>query len=221
MLDTLLATIAPHLCFGCGKTGTVLCDNCKYNITSEPFAACIVCGRPAGYENLCQGCHTGYSRAWCVGQRTEVLKRLLDAYKFERVQAASKVLAELLSERLGRLPPSAVIVPVPTISAHIRQRGYDHMAAIAWHLVRLQAVPAVPLLARRSSTVQRGAGRAQRQRQAEQAYRLQRTPDPGATYVLIDDITTTGATLNAAARTLRQGGARAVWAAVLASQPLD
>jgi len=156
-----------------------------------------------------------------VGEREGGLKNLIDKYKFERGYAAYKPLAELLVARIGTLPPDCTLVPIPTISKHIRVRGYDHALLLARQLGRLQGRPVRPLLRRKGSAVQHKATRRQRIIRAKNAFEVKFPLRADTTYVLIDDVYTTGATLEYAAETLLNAGARKVWAAVVARQPLD
>lgn len=221
MFDHLIAPIAPHPCCGCGKIGALLCDNCNYNISSDAFYGCILCGASAGLKGVCESCAPPFSRAWCVGERSGELKKLIDDFKFERVRAAHKPLARLLCEQIGQLPEDAVVVPVPTVAAHVRQRGYDHALLLARAVAKYQGAPLKRLLVRSTASRQRGATKTERDRQASRAFKARGTVEPGRVYVIVDDITTTGATLRHAARVLRGAGANEVWVAAVARQPLD
>jgi ComF family protein len=222
MIDHLLALIAPHHCSGCTKIGTLLCDNCKYDITSEPFGACVACGKNlAGPSGICTACKVPYERAWCVGERQEALRRLIDAYKFYNAKAASRTLADLLDATLPELPASTVIVPVPTVSSHIRERGYDHMALIAKALARRRGLAVDFSLTRKTRTKQRDAGRRQRIKQAKEAFECRQSLAGHKTYLLIDDVVTTGSTVKYAAKTLRDAGAEHIWVVAISRQTLD
>jgi ComF family protein len=221
MFDSLLSAIAPHLCCSCGKTGAVLCDNCKYDISLEYFEGCLACGSPAAVRGVCKICITPYSRAWCVGERSGVLRDVIDGYKFYNNYAAHRDLASLLSGCIGVLPPECVIVPVPTVSSHIRQRGYDHTLLLAKRLAKLQDVAAKSLLRRKTSSTQRGQGRKKRLSQARKAFGAKGKLDQDMIYLLVDDVVTTGSTLFYAAQALRDAGAGDVWVAAIARQPLD
>lgn len=217
----LVDLFAPHYCCSCGAIGAVLCEYCKYNIVSEPYEGCILCRhitKPS--ENLCDTCSASFTHAWVVGSRTGSLKKIIDDYKFERTRAAYRVLSEVFAAILPALPTDIEIVPVPTINRHVRIRGYDHMYLIARRLARSRGLPYSRCLRRATSTVQRGANRTVRQQQAASAFTT-RNVRMGARYLLIDDVSTTGATLEHAARALRAAGAREVWVAVLATQPLE
>ena len=221
MLDRLLSILAPHYCSGCGNQGGLLCGNCKYDIISDMTAGCVVCGAPAAADGICGSCRTHYDRAWLIGERKGSLQRLIGLYKFERARAGHEALADLLHAALPQLPADAVVVPVPTLPAHIRQRGYDHMWLIARRFARLRGLPVQRQLVRTSTTVQRGATAKVRRQQAKDAFGHVGTVSAGVPYVLIDDVMTTGATIEYAAKELRAAGAAQVWVAVIARQTLD
>ena len=223
MIDTLLQIIAPHYCYGCGEIGRVLCGNCKYNIIDDRFEGCIVCLRAVGPVGVCGNCRTSYTRGWVVSERTDTTERLIDAYKFRHHKGAAPALADLLHEVVPDLSlvESVVVVPVPTIATHIRRRGYDHIDLVARRFARLRGLPYARALRRQTNTVQVGSSRLQRIENAQQAFRVHRELDPRAIYLLIDDVVTTGATLQYAAKALTDAGAGEVWVAALARQTLD
>lgn len=221
MLNKALSLLAPHHCYGCQKIGTLLCDNCKYNITNESFSGCLVCRKAAGPRGLCGSCHVPYWRVWCVSERVDELARLIEGYKFNRQVDAARILGKLIAEQLPSLASNTVVVPVPTIAPHIRQRGFDHTRLIADEIAKQHKLVVQPVLRRRENSVQRHASRRQRFLQAKQAYRIDLDLSPEMTYLLVDDVFTTGATLMAATEVLQAAGAKRVWVAVGARQPLD
>ena len=221
MLDILLSFIAPHHCCGCDKIGGLLCGNCKYNIIYETKNICLVCQRPCGAIGLCNTCRVSYSRAWCVGERKDALQRLIGLYKFERTKSAYLVLADLLALTLPDLPDDIVVVPVPTVPSHIRQRGYDHTLLFVRRLARIKHLKLSRVLIRATNTTQRHTNASRRKSQAEQAFTVSQTLDKNTTYLLIDDVATTGATLRYAAEALKNAGAGDVWVAAIAHQVMD
>lgn len=220
MIDKMLQIVAPHYCCGCGLVGSLLCQNCKFNITDEPFDGCLVCGQPST-AGICNNCKTSYSSAWCVAERRDGLERLINDFKFNRAKVAYRDLAELIDQVIPQLPANTVLVPVPTVSAHIRARGYDHTLLIAKQLGHQRRISVQTPLQRQHSKMQRGASKQVRLDQAKTAFGYTKQLSADVAYLLIDDISTTGATLRYAAQALRQAGAETVWVAVIARQPLD
>ena len=99
MLDRLLDVFAPHICCSCGRQNALLCEYCHYDIVSEAFHRCIVCLKPTVDTNLCSRCRPAavYDDAWCVNERSDGLKELIDRYKFDRARAGAAILASPVS----------------------------------------------------------------------------------------------------------------------------
>ena len=223
MIDKLLTFVAPHHCCGCGEVGHPLCVSCINNIIDEPFTQCVACLRPSVRSSgLCHKCRLPYSRAFVGGSHTGTLDMAIDSYKFMMVREMSKSLTAVVDAFLPELPQNAVLVPVPTIATHVRERGFDHTKMLVRDIAAIRKYSyATSLLCRRTQTVQRGASARERNWQAEKAFRVRGKVDDAKIYVLVDDVMTTGATLRYGAETLRQAGAKEVWILVLARQILS
>lgn len=220
MATRLIDTIAPHYCYSCGRIGAVLCEYCKYDIVSEPFERCIICLKPQTKRgNLCVTCKMPYSRAWCVGDRANALKLVIDTYKYESTRAVSITFADLLNNILPHLPPDTRVVGIPTASDHVRIRGFDHMAVLARRFAKKRGLVAVAPLERITNEHQYGSGRRARIAQAKRAFRCQEVDF--VPHLLIDDVYTTGSTLRYASMALLEAGASEVYVAVLSRQPLE
>ena len=221
MLDWFLSIVAPHHCCGCGKVGGLLCSHCRNNIISEPYDVCMNCGLQAWRDGVCDRCRVDYQKAWIVGPYHETLGSIVRQVKFDAARAGLDEIARLIADRLPVLPDDVCIVPMPTIRRHIRLRGFDHTNYIARRLSRLKGLPVARRLERRHNAVQVGASRSRRRKQAREAFCLVGIIDPTLTYLLVDDVVTTGASMREAAKILRKGGARNVWAVCLAREALD
>lgn len=219
MFDKALQIIAPHLCLGCGKIGSLLCSSCRYDIVSEPFNGCMVCQRPTT-SGICARHRSPIDSAWISGERDDVLARVIDAFKFERCKSAYRDLSEVLLETLPIIPVDTVVTSIPTVRSHIRERGYDHALLIAKAVAKRRRLPYKPLLRRQTNAKQRGANRKERFRQAEDAFAAIDMSVP-AKVLIVDDVVTTGATLHFAAKLLKEAGAEEVIVAAIAKQPLD
>lgn len=202
MLDRILSVVAPHYCCECGEIGSSLCPSCKYD---------IVDGKSFELNH----------RVRVVGSYKGVLGTLIKGLKFERNINAAKVLGSLLNECLPDYGTNVIVVPVPTVDRHIRQRGYDHMMLIAKEFAKLRGYKISGELKRNSSDVQVGASAKQRHDQAKNAFSVSSQIDPKTTFLVIDDVLTTGATLRYAVRSIHKVGARRVRAVAIARQTLD
>jgi len=220
MIDKMLSLVAPHPCSGCGKVGSLLCDDCKSDIISHPFIGCIVCDGPS-YNGVCRKHHLPYKKAWVVGERRDTLQRLISSFKFQNAKEGAAVLATLLDERLPHLPENTVVVPIPTIAPHVRQRGYDHTRLIAKQFAKRRHLDWEPLIQRKDKSIQKNAGRLLRKRQATKAFYIKGAVDPRTHYLVVDDVITTGATLEYASQLLKDAGATSIWVGAIARQPLD
>ena len=114
----------------------------------------------------------------------------------------------------------AVLVPLPTIRRHIRERGFDHMLMLARELCRMdENLWLEPVLERLNKTVQVGKSAKVRGEQAKRAYGVKREEKlrRDVHYVLFDDVWTTGSSMRAAAEVMRNAGACKISALVLMS----
>lgn len=152
----------------------------------------------------------------------EPLDRLLPRFKFHHDLAAGALLSALMVQALRRDPPADwpdALVPVPLHRARLRQRGYDQALELARPLARSCGLPLrADLLQRVHATrAQSELDAAARRRNLRRVFEV-RGGVP-AHVVLVDDVMTTGATLEAAARALRRAGVARVDAWVCARVP--
>ncbi len=218
-----LDLIAPHSCRGCGRLGSVLCDRCKNYIIKSHQNLCPNCKKPKSTPK-CPDCHD-LPKTFVLGERSDILGLLIHDLKYHSVRAIAKPLAELLNATLPTVSGKVIIVPLPTIAKHVRARGLDHTLLIAKHLTKLRSenCEVQKLLLRDQNTVQVGTDQKTRIKQADRAYKINpRIPiDTQATYLLLDDVWTTGASLRSAEKKLRNAGARNIQFIILALSRID
>ena len=116
-----------------------------------------------------------------------VLKEIISLYKYNSVRACGEVLAQMVAECV-QIPRDAVIVPLPTIGRHIRERGLDHTAHLAKHLALLFGCKMRRILVRNNNCTQVGASLTERRAQAKTAYTLKKDVDRLQNYYLVDDV---------------------------------
>ncbi|HEX3568543.1 MAG TPA: phosphoribosyltransferase family protein [Candidatus Saccharimonadales bacterium] len=142
---------------------------------------------------------------------------MIAGLKFARAQAAAADIAMQMAHLHADMAPT-VITHLPTASRRIRLRGYDQSALIARSLAQQLRIPYIPLLIRMSQHRQVGESRAARQAAARNLFRAKTMPLVRRAHVLVvDDVITTGASLEAAASVLRAAGAARVDAITFAA----
>ncbi len=218
-----LDLIAPHSCRGCGKLGSVFCDCCKKNLTKTFLNICPNCKSKNPTGN-CPNC-TDLPPTYVIGERSEPLSILIHDLKYYSNRSIKNPLAELLDSILPKYHGKIIVVPLPTINKHIRARGLDHTLLIAKKLTKLRGenYQVQKLLLREKDTVQVGTDKKTRILQAEDAYKLNSKfkLNPKATYLLLDDVWTTGATMRSAIKKLREFGAHKINLVLLAFSHID
>lgn len=205
MLADLLDLVLPRDCAGCRLPGRVLCGACAAEMGSPRRHRPDPC--PAGLPPLVAA--AAYDGA---------VRAALLAHKERGRLGLAAPLGEALARAVRQLdpPPGAVLVPVPSSPAAVRERGQDHARRLAAAAARrVPAVRARALLrpARRVAD-QSGLSSLQRAANLSGALRATRRLD-GLAVVVVDDVVTTGATLVEATRALQAAGADVVGAAVV------
>jgi ComF family protein len=177
---------------------------------------------------LCTDCAAGLAFVECqaFGQLRRVAaatpyetiaKDLVWQLKFQGAQAAASVMAELMAGLLRPADSQQFIVPVPTATRRVRQRGYDQAKLLARQLAKRTGLRYMDCLRRQGQAHQVGSSRQQRLQQLQTAFRLKSGYDMRERQViLVDDVLTTSATLEAAAEVLKIAGVRYVDAIVFA-----
>lgn len=217
-IDKLVSIFAPHLCLVCGDEPILLCGACNEQLQYQP-SICSGCGQLSKGFSTCRRCrkHQPTEVIYIRTPYTQAARELVAKAKYERSYAAHKAMAVAV---LGCLPEVFVdftVVAVPTISPHVRSRGYDHVELMAKKIAKQLGLPYARLLERTINIQQVGKTRQERLKQLRGAVRANgKAPKR---ILLIDDVTTTGATLAECGRTLKRAGAKHVYAAVFARTP--
>jgi ComF family protein len=213
LLTPLLALLAPHDCVGCGAEGMLLCYQCQSQLV-PPTRRCYSCHIKAGGWKTCRICLLASPlwRVQSVAQYDGFAKDLLWKLKFGRAVAGAQEIGRLLAAAWEVSTDRSILVTsVPTAPVRVRQRGYDQAALIAKAFAVEAGFVYAPLLRRSGKQKQVGANKAQRMQQIQNAYRPINTRHTnGSAILIIDDVLTTGATLESCAKVLVRAGARSV-----------
>ncbi len=237
----ILDMVLPNRCVRCQREGGIFCDRCKKYISI--INPGYVMNDMYGFEKLLIA---GLKEGWFERMvRDFKYKGRRDYGEFLAEKLGEVIFGEVkrmrfgdeLSNKSGEVTCGVlrkveteikeirqiVLVPLPTIRKHIRERGFDHTLRLCFELEnflqkRLDdfgiSVEYQSLLVRKNKTVQVGKEKKERVKQAEKAYGIREGVEieNKTLYILVDDVTTTGASLAAAKKILQ---ANLVWAAVL------
>jgi ComF family protein len=218
MLAQLLALIAPPRCAACAAptgAGRRLCRECHGQLPWLRGAVCGRCALPVPCGPPCPAQRAAFASAWSPVAFEGPARALVHALKFHGRTAAAELMAVHIVANAppGVLGSAATLVPAPTHPQRRRERGFDQAQLLARALARRTGLPVRAALSRDGpATRQVGAGRAQRRSSVRVAVR----GSVAGRVVLVDDVHTTGATLNACARALRVAGAGEVVAVAYA-----
>ena len=218
----ILDLLFPPRCVGCRETGVSLCARCReeFELIEPPF--CPHCGRPRSNSRLCPLCQHDPLRidgVRSVAYHDGVLREAIHGFKYSNLRDLAIPLGELMSDYWRKRPlPAGILVPVPLHHGRLRERGYNQAALLTRELGKTVGLPiSEDSLARvRATRPQVELGPQERKENVYGAFRCSDVQLKGKRILLIDDVCTTGATLQACSIALKQAGARSVWALTLA-----
>lgn len=224
--QTILNLIFPPRCVGCKTVGSWLCPDCCDKIPYLADPVCEHCGRPKPTASLvCRQCQRhpleaiDGIRAVASYVDNNPLQLAIHFLKYHNHQAIAAILAQMLAEAYRRYQLSAeLIVPIPLHSSRFRERGYNQSELLARQLGKLLDLPVrTDLVVRSRATESQVKLSFQARRQnVRDAFACQPGPLSERIILLVDDVCTTGSTLDACARPFKEKGVSAIWGLTLA-----
>jgi len=186
---------------------------------------CPKCGSHQASGILCSNCRA--TQTEIDGIRSPfrfdgVTRQAIHQLKYSSLKAISHCLAELLANYLESNPlPGEVLVPVPLHPKRLRERGYNQSKLLAWKLGELINVPVIEdclIRVKEAKPQVKAANLDERQRNVIDAFSCRNARVSGKQVILIDDVCTSGATLESCAQALKSKGAISVWGLTLARE---
>jgi ComF family protein len=220
-----LDLVFPPRCVGCGGTGVFLCEACIASLPQADGPRCSRCWRPGRSLGICLECRAAppaFDGLRAAFVYEGVARELVRALKYRGAMALAVPMASLLAEAVRKQGlPVEVVVPVPLSGLRRRTRGYNQAESLARALGRELRLPVRSRAVRRrrhTPPQARSADAEERRRNVAGAFVCRETSIAGLSVLLVDDVTTTGATLAACAGALKEGGIRSVWALAFATE---
>jgi ComF family protein len=221
--NRLLDLLFPVRCAGCGRAGELLCPACRAQVRPVPQPVCIRCGQPVAVPGRCAGCAAGQfhvSALRAAGIYTEPLSQVIQRFKYEGRPELHQPLGQLLAGYWrDRSVTVDLVAAVPLHENRQRARGFNQSQLLATALCRQVGLPLLQpgVLCRARDTEQQMLLKpAERRANVQDAFRWTGPPLDGSKVLLIDDVATTGSTLEACAEALLAAGAGKVWALTVA-----
>ena len=222
--QALLDLVYPPRCVACQGPGGLFCSACQESIEFIQPPICPLCGQSTTTGQLCRSCRSKplqIDGIRAVGYLEGGLRTAIHRFKYSNLRPLAAPLAKLAMEYLNHhRPPVQALVPVPLHAGRLRERGYNQAALLARQMGDATGLPVVDgaLLRVKSTVPQVGLSADRRRHNVEGAFQCGGAGLKGKSVLLVDDVCTTGATLEACSIALRHAGAERVWALVLARE---
>jgi len=209
MLRAVLDLLVPPLCWACRQpAGDRLCEACRLRLPwIEPLA-------PRRRGSVLR-------QHWAPLEFEGPARALVHALKFDCATGLAELMARQIVDALPprAFPPDAALVPVPASPARLRQRGFDHADLLAVELAKLVLLPLQRPLKRDSALARGQRGLSRSDRLSGRGLQLRAVRTAPLRVVLVDDVCTTGATLEICAAALLAGETTGVSAVTYCAVP--
>ena len=215
----------PRICVGCGRIGDYICVTCAAHMPLLHGPICPHCGQPQASGILCPLCAgqlSSISSIRSVFRFEGIVRAAIHELKYRNLRAIVPTLAAYLGAyALENGTLADFVVPVPLHPQRQRRRGYNQAELLARELGYAQGTPAAVSSLKRTgggaSQVRTGS-MSERRRNVADAFTCMDASFSGKRILLVDDVCTTGATLEACAVALRAAGASDVYGLTVARE---
>lgn len=223
--STIFDLLFPVQCLVCGKEKVLVCSQCFKKLKRLDCQTCIVCSKPAPFGKTHPGCVTKNSvdgAISCLSYKDKDVKKIIEVFKYKFIPDLSPTLSAsiwetILESGLDSYFQDFYIVPVPLHYRRKNWRGFNQALLISQGLAKFLDAKIDDQLIIRSkyTTPQVELGAEERKANIENAFSLVGNAI-NKKLLLIDDVVTTGGTVNELAKILKRAGALEVWGATVA-----
>jgi len=222
LLWEALDWVYPPSCGGCGSPGTRWCKNCTQNTREINPPICPICGNPNINNQPCNRCKVLRPRYTSLRSYTEFngsIREAIHRLKYKRDIGLGEALSRPMITSLQKLNWSLnIITSVPLGLVRLNERGYNQATLLARPIALYLNIPfsSKVLFRTRETRTQVGLTVTERQENMEGAFIARHELVNGKNVLVVDDVATSGATLNACAKALKDEGASNVYGFSLA-----
>ena len=216
----------PSFCVNCHRdqdlVNDFLCAGCNNKIELIKSPTCPACGKLNSAGQYCPNCRskTALTGMIVAAKFEGPVKELVHYLKYVKMQRIASMLGEMIIKRLSisDIRGDLVLVPVPLHICRRLKRGFNQSELIAKYISKKKQIPYTSVLKRVKNTPQQmKLNRKLRLKNLEGAFKcIKNSEIIGRTVLLVDDVSTTGATLNECAKVLRTAGAKQIFGLVVA-----
>ena len=225
LVELVVDSFFPRRCVGCGRLRGFFCPECLGKLPRLSPPLCPNCGRPQASGIVCPDCRqrqTEIDGIRSLFRFDEIIRKAIHQLKYRNLKALSPCLAELLADYLRSNPlPGEALVCVPLHQRRLRERGYNQSGLLARELGRRIGMPVIDNCLIRVKQAQpqvRAVDVEERRRNVADAFVCRDERVSGRQIILVDDVCTSGATLESCAVALKNKGATSVWGLTLARE---
>ena len=225
--ESFLDFLIPQTCINCGVEidKNLLCNSCLESIPMLRVPFCPICGRPTKKHKPCKYCkkamYLDRGRAWLPF--IPPVDKIIHYFKYRKMTKLARLLGQGMTGVIKSdfyLKKSEIIIPIPLFWWKKLRRGYNQAQLLADVISQECGIEVHPILKRTKNTkTQTKLTEDSRKDNVSNAFRLGANGVKDKTVLLIDDVLTTGATINECARVLKAAGAKKVYACVAAITP--
>lgn len=244
----LLDLLFPKFCLGCQKEGVYLCEDCKATLDISEFNYCLCEKNPLrlmpeSKSGKCQRCQDKklsglyfalpYNLPACR-QEKSLTKKLIYQFKYKPyLKDLAKTLASVLIEHFiktgkntDEIWENSVLIPVPLDKKKLKNRSYNQSEELAKELSKVLQIPIISdyLIKIKSTKPQMELSKQEREKNLLNAFAIKNLARPdlakfsGKKVFLVDDVYTTGSTMQECAKVLKENGVKQVWGIAIARE---
>lgn len=225
----LLDILFPKFCIFCKKEGEYVCEDCLSLIEISEYQFCHLCGKRIPPDSFCAKCRgkTSLNKLFAATDYKTFVKKIIISCKYKPyIKELSEVLAFLIINHFSLINnhsilKDCIIIAVPLAKKQEKARGFNQSQEIAKHISKFfnLLIYSNVLIRTKSKQSQVGLSSNQRKENVKNVF-ICKEADliKNKKILLIDDIYTTGSTMNECAKILKKAGASQVWGAVVARE---